>query len=142
MGTGEKGRHSFGRAASPGYRAEVLEVLTSILANRPEITRGKMFGFPAFYTAGKLFACVYGDGVGLKLPQDTVRQLEGKPGITPFQPYGKPKMREWIHIRRDPASTFSKDASLLKASITFVGRAAAPSRRPRGTKHPARPASQ
>ena len=141
MGTDGKGRRSLSRPASPSYRAEILEVLTSLLANRPEVTCGKMFGFPAFYTAGRLFACVYGEGVGLKLPQDTARQLEGKPGITPFQPYGKPKMREWIHIRRDPASTFSKDASLLEASITFVGRAAAPGRGPRGTKRPTRPAS-
>ena len=140
MGTDGIGRRSLSRPASPGYRAEVLEVLTSLLANRPEVTHGKMFGFPGFYTAGKLFACVYGDGVGLKLPLDTVHQLEGKPGITPFQPYGKPKMREWIHICRDPASTLSKDASLLEASITFVGRAAAPSRGPRRTKRPARPA--
>ena len=127
---------------SPGYRTDVVEVLSRLLLSRPDVVPGKMFGFPAFYTAGKLFACVYGEGVGLKLPQDRVRQLEGKPGITPFQPYGKSRMREWIHIRRDPASTLAKDASLLEASITFVARAAASSRRPRGTKRPASPASK
>jgi len=125
---------------SPGYRTDVGEVLSHLLLSRPDVVPGKMFGFPAFYTAGKLFACVYGDGVGLKLPQDTARRLEGKPGITPFQPYGKPTMREWIHIRRDPASNFSKDASLFEASITFVGKAAADGRGPRGSKRPARPA--
>ena len=131
-----------GENDSPGYRTDVGEVLSRLLLSRPDVVPGKMFGFPAFYTAGKLFACVYGDGVGLKLPQDTVRQLEGKPGITPFQPYGKPKMRGWIHIRRHPASTLSKDADLLEASITFVGRAAALSRGPRGTRRPASPASK
>lgn len=128
------------RKTSPGYRQDVLEALVRLFADRPEVTRGKMFGFPAFYTAGKLFACVYGDGVGLKLPQDTARRLEGKPGITPFQPYGKPKMREWTLIRHDRASNFSKDASLFEASITFVGKAAADGRGPRGSKRPARPA--
>ena len=117
-----------------------MEVLTSLLANRPEVTCGKMFGFPAFYTAGKLFACVYGDGVGLKLPQDAVQQLEGKPGIAPFQPYGKPKMREWVHLRYDRGTNYSKEASLFEASITFVSRAAADRREPRGSKHRARPA--
>lgn len=101
-----------------------------------------MFGFPAFYTAGKLFACVYGNGVGLKLPQSTVRQHEGKPGITPFQPYGKAKMREWIHIHYDRATNYSKDAGLFEASIRFVGRVAASRRGPRGIKRPASPASK
>lgn len=126
--------------SSPGYRQDVLEALARLLTDRPEVTRGKMFGFPAFYTAGRLFACVYGDGMGLKLPQDTVQQLEGKPGITPFQPYGKPKMREWIHIRYDRRTNYSKEASLFEASIRFVGRAAADRRESRGGKHRARPA--
>ncbi len=120
MGTSEKESHLSGRQASPGYRADVLEVLARLLAERPEVTQGKMFGFPAFYTAGKLFACVYGDGVGLKLPQEMVRGLEGRPGITPFQPYGKPKMREWILVWHQQADAYAMDAHLLAASIDFV----------------------
>ncbi len=120
----------------------MLEILSRVLSKRPDVVPGRMFGFPAFYTAGKLFACVYGDGVGLKFPQDTVRQLEGKPGVTPFQPYGKSKMREWIHLRHDRATNYSKDAGLFEASIRFVGRAAASGRGPRGTKHLGRPASR
>ena len=127
---------------SPGYRTDVAEVLSRLLLSRPDVAPRKMFGFPAFYTAGKLFACVVGDGVGLKLPEDSVQRFEGKPGVTPFQPYGKPKMREWIHLRHHRAGSFSKEASLLEASIAFVGRAAAPSRGPRGTKRPASPASK
>ncbi len=120
MGTSEKGSQLSGRPASPGYRADVLEVLARLLADRPEITQGKMFGFPAFYTAGKLFACVYGDGVGLKLPQEMVRGLEGRPGITPFHPYRKPKMREWILVRHQQADAYAMDAHLLATSIDFV----------------------
>ena len=128
MGTSEKGRHLSGRPASPGYRADVLEVLARLLAERPEVTQGKMFGFPAFYTAGKLIACVYGEGVGLKLSEAVIRTLDDKPGVTPFRPYGKPKMKEWILIRHDQAETYAKDTSLFLASIGFVGQTA---RRPR-----------
>ncbi len=131
-----------GRVDSHGYRTDIVEEVSRLLSNRTDVTRGKMFGFPAFYTAGRLFACVYGDGVGLKLPQDTARRLEGKPGITPFQPYGNSKMREWIHLRHDRATNYSKDAGLFEDSIRFVGRAAASGRGPRGTKHLGRPASR
>ncbi len=128
------------RKTLPGYRQDVLEALVRLFVDRPEVTRGKMFGFPAFYTAGKLFACMYGEGVGLKLPEDMVRQLEGKPGITPFRPYGKPKMREWIHIRRDRVSGHTKHAGLFEESIAFVRKAEADGRGPRGAKRRARPA--
>jgi len=124
MGRNRIGPRSGGRPASPGYRNGVVEVLDRLLTARPEVTRGKMFGFPAFYTRGKLFACVYGDGVGLKLPQTAIRTLEGKPGITPFQPYGKARMKEWIHIRHDQPGAFSEDAALFQASIRFVCRTA------------------
>lgn len=109
-----------GRAASPGYRADVAEVLGRLFAKRSEVNRRKMFGFPAFYTAGRLFACVYGDGVGLKLPQERIQELKGKPGIAPFQPYGRPKMKEWIQIRYDRIEAY---ATVFQESIRFVGRA-------------------
>jgi hypothetical protein len=123
-----------GENDSPGYRTDVLDVLSRLLVGRADVRSGKMFGFPAFNTRGKLFACVYGDGVGLKLPEDMVRQLDGKPGITPFQPYGKPRMREWIHIRHNRASHYARDVNLFEASIKFVGSSASRgqvSRRPK-----------
>jgi hypothetical protein len=130
------GRRDSSRPASPGYRADVMEVLDRLLGKRPEVTRGKMFGFPAFYAGGKLFACVYGDGAGLKLPQGAIRTLEGKPGITPFQPYGKARMKEWIHIRHDQPGAFSEDAALFQASIRFVSRTAKQPKRPPGSRKP------
>ncbi len=87
----------------PSYYVDILIVLNRLLGKRVDVTQGNMFGFPAFYTGGKLFACVYGDGVGLKLPEQVIQGLQGKPGITPFRPYGRPKMKEWIHIRPDGA---------------------------------------
>lgn len=124
MRTSEKGRRLSGRPASPGYQADVLEVLARLLAKRPEVTQGKMFGFPAFYTAGKLFACVYGEGVGLKLPEEVILSLDDKPHITPFRPYGKPKMKEWIQIRHDRAEAYAEDTRLFLASIAFVSQTA------------------
>lgn len=136
MGTSEKGRRLSGRPASPGYRADVLEVLARLLAERPEVTQGKMFGFPAFYTAGKLFACVYGEGVGLKLPEEVIRTLDDKSHITPFRPYGKPRMKEWILLRHDQAETYAKDTSLFLASIAFVGETARQSKKSKTSKRP------
>lgn len=116
--------------ATPGYRSDIVEVLERLFSKRREVSRGKMFGFPAFYTAGKLFACVYGEGVGLKLPEEVIRTLDDTPGVTPFRPYGKPRMKEWVHIRHTRAEAYAKDATLFLASIGFVGQAARRIRKP------------
>ncbi len=134
MGSEGMGRRGSSCPASPGYRHDVMEVLDRLLTARPGVSRGKMFGFPAFYTRGKLFACVYGDGVGLKLPQTAIRRLEGKPGVTPFQPYGRARMKEWIHIHHDQPVAFSEDAALIQASIRFVSRTAKQPKRPPGSR--------
>ena len=109
------------RRPSPGHRADVVAVLARLLGKWRQVTPGKMFGFPAFYTGGKLFACVYGEGVGLKLPAEQVQELEGQPGIGPFRPYGMAKMREWVQITRDRADEYRADAALFRAAIAFVG---------------------
>ena len=133
------------RRSSPGFRADVVDMLARLLAQRPEVRPGKMFGFPAFYTGGKLFACVYGDGVGLKLPEVKVRKLDGKPGIGPFRPYGMARMREWVQITRNRAGDHAADAKLFQASIAYVRRAAARGRKSgsvgRGGERPRSPGS-
>jgi hypothetical protein len=109
------------RRARPGYRADVAEVLGRLLGKWRRVTPGKMFGFPGFYSGGKLFACVYGEGVGLKLPAEKLQKLEGQPGISPFRPYGMAGMREWVQITRDRAGEYRGDAALFRAAIAFVG---------------------
>ena len=130
MGSNRKRGGAAGRMATPGYRSDIVEVLERLFSKQPEVSRGKMFGFPAFYTAGKLFACVYGEGVGLKLPEEVIRSLDDKPHITPFRPYGKPKMKEWIQIRHDRAEAYAEDTRLFLASIAFVSQTARRIRKP------------
>src|SRR5207247_10796992 len=73
---------------SPGYREELRVVLADMLDGRPDTRPGLMFGFPAFYAAGKLVACVYGTGLGLRLPPEEAAELRGRTSRT-FEPYGR-----------------------------------------------------
>lgn len=83
---------------NPDHKA----VLDAFLQQLPGVTSGKMFGYPAYFIHGKLFACVCGDGVGVKVkvPEETAISLLANTHIVPFQPMGKPKMREWVQINR------------------------------------------
>lgn len=79
-----------------------------------------MFGYPAYYVNKRLFACLYEDGVGIKVPEDKAKQLIGHDGIIHFQPLGRRKMREWIQINRDNSEDYLKYKEIFDISIEFV----------------------
>jgi hypothetical protein len=79
-----------------------------------------MFGYPAYYIGKKLFACLYEEGVGIKIPENFTNSLIGKDGIISFQPMGKTKMREWIQINRQHSTEYLADKDIFKASVKFV----------------------
>ena len=79
-----------------------------------------MCGYPAYYINKKLVACIYENGVGVKVPEGTANELIGKKGIVHFQPMGRVKMREWIQINRDNPEDYLKDIDIFKTSMDFV----------------------
>ena len=95
------------------------EILDSFLLDIPIVKPGKMYGHPAYYVGGKLFASLYMDGVCIKIPETRVKELLKKDGIEPFVPMGR-KMREWIYIIRDKSEDYKKDRDIFEESIEFV----------------------
>jgi hypothetical protein len=86
----------------------------------PGVVEGKMFGYAAYYVKGKLFACIYGDGVGVKVPEDVAIKLLSEKHVVSFKPLGKPKMREWIQINRATPADYRKDIDTFHTSVEFV----------------------
>lgn len=108
-------------ASSPmTYREDILAVVRELLAGRPEVRERRMFGLPGFMVAGKMFASVYGDGLTLKLPKDTVQEVLSRPDARPFAPMPGRTMREWVLIVHDDPAAFAEDVALLEAAIEFV----------------------
>ncbi len=96
-------------------------ILDDMLLAHPAIRPGKMFGFPAYYAERKLCICLYEQGVGVKLPEQTaVRLLKEDPNVIPFQPYGKRKMREWIQINLDRSEDYKDYQAIFEESISHV----------------------
>lgn len=111
-------------AAEPGHK----KILDALLLGMPGVVAGKMFGYAAYYANGKLFACIYGEGVGVKLPEALASKLLARKHIVPFRPLGKPKMREWIQINRKRAADYRRDIGIFRTSAEFVRRRQAPAR--------------
>ena len=102
---------------NPGHKA----VLDDLLLGHPLVRPGKMFGFPAYYAGKKLCICLYEQGVGLKLPEPSAAKLlETDPNCVPFQPLGRPRMREWIQINLSRAEEYRRYEPVFEESIRHV----------------------
>ncbi len=101
--------------SDPGYREELRAVLADMLDGRPDTQPGLMFGFPAFYAAGKLVACLYGSGVGLRVAPEEASRLRGAPARA-FEPYGK-VMRAWTFLEPEAPDDLRAEAAVLEAAI-------------------------
>lgn len=110
-------------------KARHKKVLDSLLLGMPGVAEGKMFGYAAYYVNRKLFACIYGEGVGIKVPEEVANKLLSEKHVVPFQPYGKPKMREWIQINRARSSDYRKDMDIFRTAVAFVSQVQTAKRR-------------
>ena len=80
-----------------------------------------MSGLPAYFVNQKMFACIHGSGVAIRLPIATATDLQfSRRDIGPFQPNGRPSSREWVQIDHDDSAEYEKDLELFRSSIEFV----------------------
>jgi hypothetical protein len=105
--------------AKAQYNLKHKDVLDSFLLDIPIVKPGKMYGHPAYYVGGKLFASLFMEGVCVKVPEKLVKELLKKDGIEHFEPMGR-KMREWILINRDKSEDYVKDQDIFEKSIEYV----------------------
>ena len=95
--------------------------LDALLLTLPGVTARTINGLDAYFVTDKMFACISGKGVGLRLPVATATELQfSKDNVVPFQPGGVASTGEWIQIDRADATDYEKDLPLFQASIEFV----------------------
>ena len=89
------------RAAAQGQ----FDLLAAGYLDRPEVSRGRMFGSHGLTVSGKFFAFVGGDGqLIIKLPKAQASALitEGHAGVVRG---GRNVMREWVAVPASPGDT-------------------------------------
>jgi len=103
------------------FNSEHKAVLDNLLLDDAHVRPGKMFGFPAYYAGKKLCICLYEQGVGIKLSeQSATKLLEADRNTVPFQPMGKPKMREWVQINLSCSEDYKQYKSVFDESIRYL----------------------
>lgn len=95
--------------------------LDALLLTLPGVSARTINSLDAYFVTDKMFACISGDGVGLRLPVATATELQfSSANVVPFQPGGMASTREWIQINRADPADYEKDLPLFRASIEFV----------------------
>lgn len=95
--------------------------LDALLLKLPGVSARQINGLDAYFVSDKMFACISGGGVGLRLPAATATELQfSRDNVVPFQPGGVASSREWIQIDRADAADYEKDLELFRTSLEFV----------------------
>jgi hypothetical protein len=95
--------------------------IDALLLKLPGVSARKINGLDAYFVSDKMFACISGRGVGLRLPAATAAELQfSRDNVVPFQPAGMASSREWIQIDRAEAAEYENDLQLFQASLEFV----------------------
>ena len=95
--------------------------IDALLLKLPGVSARKINGLDAYFVSDKMFACISGKGVGLRLPAAVATELQfSRDNVEPFQPGGIASSREWIQIDRADAGEYQKDLELFEASLQFV----------------------
>ena len=95
--------------------------IDAVLLKLPGVSARKINGLDAYFVSDRMFACISGNGIGLRLPAVTATEMQfSRNDVVPFQPRGLGATREWIQIDRADAADYEKDLELFKASVEFV----------------------
>ena len=95
--------------------------IDAVLLKLPGVVAKKINNLDAYFVNDRMFACISGKGIGLRLPAATATELQfSRDNVVPFQPSGMPSSREWIQIDRADALEYEKDLELFRASLEFV----------------------
>ena len=88
---------------------------------KPGVVGKKINGLDAYFVGDRMFACISGKGIGLRLPVAVATELQfSRDNVVAFNPAGVGSSREWIQIDREDAADYARDAELFQASMDFV----------------------
>ena len=112
------------------YNPEYKAALDRVLLDDPGVTAGVVFGLPCYKVNGVVFATLYGEVVGIKLPEARVRELLEKPGCVPFRPFGHNRGKQFVQINHENPQDYQRDKALFEEAMRYALSASADQKDP------------
>jgi len=106
-----------GKAPADPRKAQIDALMLAL----PGVVSKKINGLDAYFVNDRMFACISGEGIGLRVPVAMANELQfSRENVGAFQPAGLPSSKEWIQVNRADATEYEKDLELFQASLDFV----------------------
>ena len=97
---------------------ELIERFLEALPPNPRIERRQMFGYPAAFIAGRLFAGLHQEDVVVRLPDDTCAALIAAKTARRWEPMPGRRMRSYVAIGAEAVA----DMRVLRQWLTRAAR--------------------
>jgi TfoX/Sxy family transcriptional regulator of competence genes len=112
---------------SPHWLVQLFDAL------QPEVggVRRVMFGYPAAFDDGLMYACLFGDGLMVRLEDPQRAALLRLRGAAPFAPRGRPS-RHWILLPPSMLEDEEAVKSWMRKALAFTR--TLPPKKPRARK--------
>ena len=105
----------------PSQKSSRKAQIDAVLLELPGVSAKKINDLDAYFVNDKMFACISGKGIGLRVSAASATELQfSRNNVVPFKPSGMSSSREWIQINRIDATDYELDLELFRASLEFV----------------------
>jgi len=108
--------------------AELAQTFAIAVATLPEAESRRMFGYPAAFTHGQMFAGVFGEHMILRLPDADRAQFLCLEGARMFEPMPGRVWKEYVVVPAGILSSQAQTDAWLRKSHDYVRRLPAKSR--------------
>jgi len=106
---------------TPNEQSSRKAQIDAVLLQLPGVSARKISDLDAYFVSDRMFACISGKGLGLRVPAAAATELQfSRSDVVPFQPKGMSSTREWVQIDRVDAADYEQDLELFRASVEFV----------------------
>jgi hypothetical protein len=100
-----------------GFRQELAEMFGA----RPNVDAALLYGTSAWYAAGEIFACLYGDVIAFRIGRSKVLSWLLMPGVELFMPMdGKMGLAEWVQLSRERFTGTDSFRGLFEEAYVFA----------------------
>jgi TfoX/Sxy family transcriptional regulator of competence genes len=100
--------------------AELVAFFESVLPDDPRVERKQMFGMPAAFAGGNLFAGLFESSMMLRLPADKRAEFLALPGASEFSPMPGRPMKEYVGVPEAMIGDREKLDRWVEASFAYA----------------------
>jgi TfoX/Sxy family transcriptional regulator of competence genes len=111
--------------------AELVAAFESVLPADPRVERKQMFGMPAAFVGGNLFAGLFESSMMLRLPAESRAEFLALPGASEFSPMPGRPMKEYVAVPEAMLGDREKLTNWIAASFDYASGMAAKEPKPR-----------